>query len=71
MGSAFRRFCAVCLACAGLLPADMAAAQVLDIPEIVVTPNYLPTPTGRVGSTVSVISAEQVARASPVVSHSP
>lgn len=35
------------------------------IPEIVVTPNYTPTPLARVGSTVSVIDSRKIARASP------
>jgi vitamin B12 transporter len=62
-----RRICAVLLCMFAIVLAGnpAAIAQSVDIPEIVVTPNYLPTPAGRIGSSVSVISGEQIARASP------
>jgi vitamin B12 transporter len=48
------------------LVADRAAlAEIIDIPEIVVTPNYTATPVERLGSTVSVIKREQIAAMSP------
>ena len=64
---AFRRYCAAFLAFFGtLLAADLVAiGQVIDIPEIVITPYYTPTPIGHTGSTVSVVSSEQIARMSP------
>ena len=40
------------------------AAQTM-LPEIVVTPNYSPTPLSQTGSSVSVISGERIARAAP------
>jgi len=64
---AFRRYCAAFLAFSGtLLSGDLVAiAQVIDIPEIVVTPYYTPTPIGHTGSTISVVSSEQIAKMSP------
>src|SRR5688572_23891676 len=47
---------------AGLTGAD---AQTLEIPEIVVTPNYAPTPLERIGSAVSVIGRQEIGRAAP------
>ena len=38
-------------------------AAAIEIPEIVVTPNLVPTDIGRSGSTVSVITADDIARA--------
>jgi vitamin B12 transporter len=49
----------LCLLC--LAP----AARAETIPEIVVTPNYAPTPTDRVGSTVSVVDSRKIAASSP------
>lgn len=67
MAYSLRRPCAGSLAIAAclLVPLGGAVAQVIDIPEIVVTPNYRPMPSGRVGSTVSVITSDQIAQMSP------
>jgi vitamin B12 transporter len=46
--------------------ASPSLAAPIDIPEIVVTPNYVPTALGRVGSTVSVVTREQIARSSSI-----
>ncbi|KAB2873411.1 MAG: TonB-dependent receptor [Bauldia sp.] len=60
MHSARRRHRAAFSFCAFVLAAPAAAGE---IPEVVVTPNLTPTEIGRSGSTVSVISAEDIARA--------
>lgn len=67
MATFLRRFCTAQLtyvACYLALQSG-ATAQVIEIPEIVVTPNYTPTPVGRLGSTVSVIDSQQIAEMSP------
>ena len=66
MSNALRRLGAASLL-AGLLLAQGAplAAQEVTIPEVVVTPYFVPTEIGRVGSTVSVITGEQIARSAP------
>jgi vitamin B12 transporter len=60
MVPAFRRLGAVPI----LLLAASPALAATTIPEIVVTPNYTPTPIGQVGSTVTVISRDAIARSS-------
>jgi len=65
MASAFRRHRAVLLAClaAGLVTPRLAAAA-SDIPEIVVSPYFFATSIARAGSTVSVITREQIEKSS-------
>ena len=59
-----RRFCAVSFVfCAHAAVQDGAAAE--SVPEIVVTPTYLATPIGQVGSAVSVINRQQIEAMSP------
>ncbi|MEJ0012973.1 MAG: TonB-dependent receptor [Bauldia sp.] len=60
MVPAARRACAASLLILATSPA-MAASP---IPEIVVTPYYTPTPLDRVGSTVTVIGRDAIARTS-------
>ena len=64
MPSRFGRAGAALAIC--VLIASPASAASIDIPEIVVTPDYIPTALGRVGSTVSVVTREQIARSSAV-----
>ncbi len=45
--------------------AGASAQQTADLPEIIVTPNYTPTPANRIGSSVSQVSAEAASRTSP------
>ena len=63
MVPAARRLRAVLLLSVAVLAPSAKAAST--IPEIVVTPNYTPTPLDRVGSTVTVIDGGKIARASP------
>lgn len=64
---ACRRSCAGFFAFASTLfvAVQSALGQVIEIPEIVVTPYYIPTPIGHTGSTVSVVSGDQIEEASP------
>ncbi|MCR4283078.1 MAG: TonB-dependent receptor plug domain-containing protein, partial [Bauldia sp.] len=64
MAPAFRRARAPLLLCAMVIAAPAAASAANDSPEIVVTPYYVPTSIGRVGSAVTVITREQIARSS-------
>ncbi len=57
---AARRACAASL----LILATSAAMAAPTIPEVVVTPYYTPTPLDRVGSTVTVIGRDVIARTS-------
>ena len=67
MAFSFRRVSAGFAAFLIFVPASphVALAQVIDIPEIVVTPNYTPTPVDNLGSTVTVITSDQIERMSP------
>jgi len=65
MASAFRRNRAALLLCIVGVVAPLPAMAASPIPEIVVTPNYTPTPLDRIGSTVSVIDSRAIARSSP------
>jgi vitamin B12 transporter len=58
------RLGALFLASLAATPAALAGS--VAIPAIVVTPDYIPTAIGRVGSTVSVITQAQIARSSAV-----
>lgn len=61
-----RQGAAICIAFAVPFAGHASVAEeVLDIPEIVVTPNYMATPVGQLGSTVSVIDRQQIAAMSP------
>lgn len=44
---------------------DVVAQEIIALPEIVVTPNYMATPVGQLGSTVSVIDRAQIEAMSP------
>lgn len=60
MVPAARRACAASI----LILATSPVLAASTIPEIVVTPNYTPTPLDRVGSTVTVIGRDAIARTS-------
>ena len=59
-----RRAAAAILACALGATVTAGAAGAETVPSIVVTPTYWPTPIHKAGSTVSIITAEDIARTS-------
>ncbi len=60
MKTAFTRAAALSAASIVALAAGSAAAQTLDIGEIVITPSRTPQEASKVGSTVSTVSEEQI-----------
>jgi vitamin B12 transporter len=64
MAACLQRFCAVSFVFFVHLAAHHGA-EAQSVPEIVVTPNYMATPIGQVGSTVSVINRRQIEAMSP------
>ena len=64
MASAFRRLGAIAFLSPVVLGFAAPVARADDIPSIVVTPYYIPTAISRAGSSVSVITRDQIAKSS-------